>query len=155
MDPEAISGNLLYISYLLVSTNRAEDKREHIGFILKQMSDIGDLKLQRFVENNIETVFYYLLKVTDLPYEEVKDIISKYYSTEVETMATTAEQLSQKGRKYELEEMAIKQLEGKFKTTLSDEMKQKIEHSSIEKLRIIRDRIFEIEDLEEVEEILG
>ena len=159
LDPEAITGNLLYISYLLVSTNRAKDKREHIGFILKQMSDIGDLKLQRFVENNIETIFYYLLNVTDLPFEEIKMIISEYYYREVDKVKTTADQLREEGmetgERKALEEMAIKQLEGKFKITLSDELKQKIKQSSIEKLRVVMEQIFEIDNLEEVEKILS
>ena len=154
LDPNAISNNLLYISYLLVSINRAEDKRHHIEFILKQMSNSKDTKLQKFIKKSIETIFYYFLYMTDLSYQELKDIIDKYYSREVDQLATTAEQLSQKGRKNELEEMAIKQLENKFKTTLSDEMKDKIEQSSIEKLRMIRDQIFEIESLNEVERIL-
>ncbi|MFN2363011.1 MAG: hypothetical protein ABR596_01845, partial [Halarsenatibacteraceae bacterium] len=78
-----------------------------------------------------------------------------YYSKGVDELKTTADQLREEVRKEELEETVNKQLESKFKTTLSDDMKKKIKDSSIENLRVIRNRIFEIKSLEEAEEILG
>ena len=100
--------------------------------------------------------------MTELPYQELKEIFDKYFSKEEDEMKTTADQLREEGlekgiktgERKALEEMAIKQLKNKFKTTLSDEMKDKIEQSSIEKLRMIRDQIFEIESLNEAEKIL-
>ena len=118
LDPNAISNNLFYISYLLVSINRAEDKRHHIEFILKQMGNSKDRKLREFASDKLGTVLYYLLNMTDLPYKELKEIFDKYFSKE------------------------------------EDEMKEKIEQSSIENLRMIRDQIFEIETIEEVKDIL-
>ena len=155
LNPNAISDNLLYISYLLVSVSRAKDKKAHIEYIFKRMNDIGDLKLQGFLNSNMTSVMSYLLNLTDLPYEELEEIIGKYFSRGVDELKTTADQLREEVRKEELEETVNKQLESKFKTTLSDNMKKKIKNSSIENLRVIRDRIFEIESLEEAEEILG
>ncbi|MFN2364778.1 MAG: Rpn family recombination-promoting nuclease/putative transposase, partial [Halarsenatibacteraceae bacterium] len=97
LDPNAISDNLLYISYLLVSVSRAKHKKAHIEFIFKRMNDIGDSKLQSFIENKLEPVIYYLFNMTDLPYEELKDIIGKYFSKGVDEMKTTADQLMEKG----------------------------------------------------------
>ena len=80
LDPYAINNNLLYISYLLVSINRAEDKRHHIEFILKQMGNSKDRKLRNFASDKLGIVLYYLLNMTELPYQELKEIFDKYFS---------------------------------------------------------------------------
>lgn len=159
LDPEQISDNLLYISYLLVSINRAENKSKHIEMILKELSDITDRKLQSFVKENIRTIFSYILNVTELSYDLIKNIISRYYSQEVDNMATTAEQLKkeglEEGRKEELLESIKLMYKMKFDENISDSLMDNLEKLETEKLQKIRSRIPEMDSVNEIEDILA
>jgi len=174
LDPNAINNNLLYISYLLVSINRAEDKRHHIEFILKQMGNSKDTKLRKFAKDKLGIVLYYLLNMTDLPYQELKEIFEKYFSKEEDEMKTTADQLREegveigiekglekglekgieKGKKEELIESIKLMYEMKFNNKISDEIIKVLENLSVSELQKVRNMIPEMDSQDKFEEFI-
>ena len=166
LDPNAISNNLLYISYLLVSINRAEDKRHHIEFILKQMGNSKDRKLREFASDKLGIVLYYLLNMTELPYQELKEIIEKYFTEGVDEMKTTADQLREegveigiekgieKGKKEELIESIKLMYEMKFNNKISDEIIKVLENLSVSELQKVRNMIPEMDSQDKFEEFI-
>ena len=68
-------------------------------------------------------------------------------------METIADELEEKGRRDELIVTVNKLLELKFED-LPSSIKDDIENSNKEQLEAIRDNIFEIETIEDVEELL-
>ena len=161
LDPNAISNNLLYISYLLVSINRAEDKRHHIEFILKQMGNSKDRKLSEFASDKLGIVLYYLFNMTELPYQELKEIFDKYFSKEEDEMKTTADQLREEGRE-EIREQVREELiesiklmyEMKFNNKISEELIKVIENLSVEKLQKAKNMIPEMDSPDKFEEFI-
>ena len=166
LDPNAINNNLLYISYLLVSINRAEDKRYHIEFILKQMGNSKDKKLREFAKDKLGIVLYYLLNMTELPYQELKEIIEKYFTEGVDEMKTTADQLREegveigiekgieKGKKEELIESIKLMYEMKFNNKISDEIIKVLENLSVSQLQEIRNMIPKMDSPDKFEEFI-
>ena len=158
LDPNAINNNLLYISYLLVSINRAEDKRYHIEFILKQMGNSKDKKLREFAKDKLGIVLYYLLNMTELPYQELKEIFDKYFSKEEDEMKTTADQLREEGREEVRGEELIESIkimyEMKFNNKISDEIIKVIEDLSVSQLQEIRNMIPKMDSPDKFEEFI-
>jgi len=69
-------------------------------------------------------------------------------------MGTIVQDYIERGRKEELIETLINQLEKKFDAHLDKDFRKKLENASMKSLKKIRDKIFDIENMNEVKEII-
>ena len=93
-------------------------------------------------------------KITELPYQELKEIFDKYFSKEEDEMKTTADQLREEGREEELVESIKLMYEMKFNNNISEELIKVIENLSVEKLQKVRSMIPEMDSQDKFEEFI-
>lgn len=130
---------------------------EELEDILVLLNELG--KTETVLEY-FEVVMRYIINVRETPLSELKEKVDKTIPERGSDLMTLAEKLREEGklegrkegRKKELEETIIVQLCKKFNLRIIPEnIKNKIETAELEQLKRIRDNIFEIESLEEVE----
>jgi len=97
-------------------------------------------------------------KITELPYQELKEIFDKYFSKEEDEMKTTADQLREEGREEVRGEELIESIklmyEMKFNNNISEELIKVIENLSVEKLQKVRSMIPEMDSQDKFEEFI-
>ncbi|WP_159429748.1 Rpn family recombination-promoting nuclease/putative transposase [Halarsenatibacter silvermanii] len=156
-----------YIEVLSIVREKGEIFLELFDEFLKNVSE--------YVERSGEDDFYYsvyLYVLQDKDAEEeidsakVIDIARKYEPEGRDRVKTLADELKEeakqegfeegkeKGRREELIDTLVTFLEGRF-GVLSEDLEEKIEASSMEDLKKLRENFFNIDSLEEAEEILS
>ena len=97
-------------------------------------------------------------KITELPYQELKEIFDKYFSKEEDEMKTTADQLREEGREEVRGEELIESIkimyEMKFNNKISDEIIKVIEDLSVSQLQEIRNMIPKMDSPDKFEEFI-
>ena len=106
-------------------------------------------------------------KIIDFPYQELKEIIEKYFTEGVDEMKTTADQLREegveigiekgieKGKKEELIESIKLMYQMKFNNKISDEIIKVLENLSVSELQKVRSMIPEMDSQDKFEEFIG
>ena len=126
--------------------------------IAAELAAMSEQSRIEFVRRKLVPVVEYILTVTDLDEKVIREVIEEKLPGGGDIVESTAERLRKEGReegkKEELVETLQSQLEQKFSSELSGDLKEMMANADREDLIKIRDRIFDVESLEEVKEIL-
>ena len=98
----------------------------------------------------LKITLIYILETADYDKKEIIDVVKKEIPERSDEVMTVADQLRHEGAASTLERL----LENKFSRNLPEELKNRLYKAEQNKLNNIIDNIFEIEDLETVQDIL-
>ena len=130
--------------------------------IAAELAAMSEQSRIEFVRRKLVPVVEYILTVTDLDEKVIREVIEEKLPGGGDIVESTAERLRKEGkkkgrkegRKEELVETLQSLLGQRFTEEQPEELKEMIENADRKDLIKIRDKIFDIESLEEVRELL-
>ena len=149
---------LINFSALVFFLRETEDE---YNWYIKVANEVEDLYLKgysRFLDVVLQPVVEYILLISELEQSLVSGVLGEKYPGGEEIVSTTGEKLMRKGKmegkKEELINTLTVQLQKKLQMDLPVDVKDEMKRADKRILEEIRDRIFDIESMDEVRDIL-